>query len=101
LERVAVEDRRKHPRTEFEEPAYISSCGASWNCIVVNLAPEGAAIDVADPSVIPDRFLLMMAKDRRMFKCRFAWAQHNRIGVSFEPDATPPAAAESPLKIEA
>jgi hypothetical protein len=100
-ERLRVEDRRKHPRAELEEPAYISSSGASWSCTVVNLAPEGAAIDVADPSVLPDRFLLMMAKDRRMFKCRFAWAQHNRVGVSFEPDAAVAATTESPFKIEA
>jgi hypothetical protein len=83
---VIVDDRRKHPRIELDEPAYITSNGASWGCIVRNLAPEGAAIDVTDPSLVPDRFLLVLARDRRMFRCRFSWAQHNRVGVSFEPD---------------
>jgi hypothetical protein len=100
-ERLTVDDRRKHPRAGLEEPAYISSNGASWSCTVVNLSPEGAAIDVTDPSVVPDRFLLMMAGDRRMFKCRFAWVQHNRVGVSFEPDAAVAAKTQSPLKVEA
>jgi hypothetical protein len=81
-----VDDRRKHLRIDLREHAYISSGGASWSCTVVNVSAEGAAIELPDPTVVPDRFLLMIAKDRRLFKCRFAWAQQNRIGVSFEPD---------------
>jgi hypothetical protein len=79
-----VDDRRKHSRYELEEPAYISSGGACWSCIVLNLSPDGAAIQLADPTVVPDKFVLMIARDRRTFNCRFAWSQHNRIGVSFE-----------------
>jgi hypothetical protein len=96
-----VDDRRKHPRTDLAEPAYISSNGASWGCTVLNLSTEGAAIEVTDPSLVPDRFLLMMASDRRMFKCRFAWAQHNRVGVSFEPDHTVAAKPAVPAESEA
>jgi hypothetical protein len=83
-----VDDRRKHSRYELEEPAYISSGGACWSCIVVNLSTEGAAIELADPTVVPDRFVLMIARDRRTFNCRFAWSQQNRIGISFEADGT-------------
>lgn len=79
-----MDDRRKHSRDYLEEPAYISSGGACWSCIVLNLSTEGAAIELADPTVVPDRFVLMIARDRRTFNCRFAWSQHNRIGVSFE-----------------
>ena len=99
MERLIVDDRRKQPRTELGEPAYICSNGASWSCTVVNLSPIGAAIDVTDLSLVPDHFILMMASDRRIFKCRFAWAQHNRIGVSFEPGAA--VAAKPAQKAEA
>lgn len=81
-----MDDKRKQLRNGLEEPAYISSGGGCWGCTIVNLSAEGAAIEVADPSVVPDRFLLMIVRDRRMFNCRFAWAQHNRIGASFEPE---------------
>ena len=39
-----------------------------------------------DPSLAPDRFLLTMLKDRCVFNCRLAWTQHDRIGVTFEPE---------------
>jgi hypothetical protein len=84
------DDRRKHSRFELQELAYISSGGACWSCTLVNLSTEGAAIELADPTVVPDRFVLMIARDRRMFNCRFAWSQHNRIGISFEVDGALP-----------
>jgi hypothetical protein len=49
----------------------------------VNLSAEGAAIELPDPTLVPPRFLLMIARDRRTFDCRFAWVKQNRIGVSF------------------
>jgi hypothetical protein len=81
-----VNSRRRHLRFELREPAYIACGGASWKCTVVNMSAEGAAIEVLDPAVIPGRFLLMIAKDRRLFHCRLAWTQQNRVGASFEPD---------------
>src|SRR3954454_20135780 len=68
-----VEDRRKHLRMGLGEPGYISSGGACWCCNVINISAEGAAIELADPSLAPDRFLLMILKDRRLFSCRLAW----------------------------
>jgi hypothetical protein len=59
----------------------------------VNLSSEGAAIELADPTVVPDRFVLMIARNRRTFNCRFAWSQHNRIGISFEADGALPKTA--------
>jgi hypothetical protein len=99
-----VKDRRKHARADLEEPAYISSGGACWSCVIVNLSTDGAAVELADPTVVPDRFVLMIARDRRTFNCRLAWSQHNRIGISFEaagavPNNTrvQPRKAEEPL----
>jgi PilZ domain len=94
-----VDVRRSYSRTDLHEPAYISSAGASWSCTVVNLSEEGAAIELPDPTLVPARFVLMIARDRRTFACRFAWMKQNRIGVSFELPVA--AEANAPLQADA
>jgi hypothetical protein len=82
-----MEDRRKHARTEIDEPAYVSSGGSVMSCTVRNISPDGAAIDVQNPAFVPPQFRLVLAKDSSVYECRIAWIQSNRIGVTFA--ATP------------
>jgi len=81
---TAMEERRRGPRTDVDEPAYISSHGSSTRCRVVNMSAEGAAIDVPDPAFVPARFQLMTEKDRVVRDCRVVWTKQSRIGVIFE-----------------
>jgi hypothetical protein len=81
---AAMEERRRGPRADVDEPAYISSHGSSTRCRVVNISAEGAAIDVPDPLFIPTRFQLMTENDRVVRDCRIVWTKQNRIGVIFE-----------------
>jgi hypothetical protein len=78
-----MEEKRKHPRTEVSEPAYVSSGGSVMSCTVRNISLEGAAIDVENPAFVPQHFRLVMAKDSSVRECSIAWIQKNRIGVSF------------------
>ena len=79
-----MEERRKHPRTEIDEPAYVSSGGSVMRCIVRNISPEGAAIEVENPAFVPQRFRLVMENDSSVVhECRIAWIQKNRIGLTF------------------
>jgi hypothetical protein len=78
-----MEEKRKHPRTEINEPAYVSSGGSVMTCVVRNISIEGAAIDVENPAFIPPQFRLVMAKDSSVRECRIAWIQKNRIGLTF------------------
>jgi PilZ domain-containing protein len=78
-----MEDRRKHARTEIDEPAYVSSGGSVMSCIVRNISAEGAAIEVGNPAFVPPQFRLVLAKDSSVYECRIAWIQLNRIGVTF------------------
>ena len=79
-----MEEKRKFPRTEINEPAYVSSGGSVMRCTVRNISPEGAAIDVDEPAFVPARVRLVMANDRSIVhECRVAWIQKNRIGLSF------------------
>jgi len=78
-----MEEKRRHPRTDVSEPAYVSSGGSVMSCMVRNISLEGAAIDVENPAFVPARFRLVMAKDSSFRECSIAWIQKNRIGVSF------------------
>jgi hypothetical protein len=87
-----MEEKRKHPRTEIDEPAYVSSGGSVMRCVVRNISVEGAAIDVENPAFVPQSFRLVMAKDSSIVReCRIAWIQKNRIGLTFTdvPEAPP------------
>jgi hypothetical protein len=78
-----MDEKRKHPRTEISEPAYVSSGGSVMSCTVRNISAEGAAIDVENPAFVPSRFRLVMAKDSSVRECQVAWIQKNRIGLMF------------------
>jgi PilZ domain len=78
-----MEEKRKYPRTEINQPAYVSSGGSIIGCMVRNISVEGAAIDVENPAFVPPYFRLVMANDSSVHECRIAWIQQNRIGVAF------------------
>ena len=78
-----MEEKRKYPRTEIDEAAYVSSGGSVMSCTVRNISAEGAAIDVENPAFVPARFRLVMASDSSVRECRVAWIQRNRIGLTF------------------
>lgn len=78
-----MEEKRRHPRTDVNEPAYVSAGGSVMSCTVRNISADGAAIDVENPAFVPPRFRLVMASDSSVRECRVAWIQRNRIGLSF------------------
>jgi len=78
-----MDDKRKHPRVEIEELAYVSSGGSVLSCVVRNISAAGAAIDVDNPAFVPQRFRLVLAKDSSVHECRVIWIQKNRIGLAF------------------
>ncbi len=78
-----MEERRKYQRTEINQPGYVSSGGSVMSCMVRNISPEGAAIDVENPAFVPQRFRLVIAKDGSVYECSIAWIQKNRIGLTF------------------
>ena len=81
---TVLDERRRGPRADVDEPGYISSHGSSTRCRVVNISAEGAAIEVPDAVFVPARFQLMTENDRMVRDCRIVWIKQNRIGVIFE-----------------
>jgi PilZ domain len=51
-----MEEKRKYPRTEIDEHAYVSSGGSVMPCVVRNISREGAAIDVDNPAFVRSTF---------------------------------------------
>jgi PilZ domain len=79
-----MEERRRFPRTEINEPAFVSSGGSVLRCTVLNISAEGCAIEVNEPAFVPQRFRLVMANDSSIVRdCQIAWIQQHRIGVTF------------------
>ena len=78
-----MEERRKHQRTEVNEPALVSAGGSVMGCVVRNISRDGAAIDVENPAFVPARFRLVMENGTKVQECSVAWIQDKRIGVSF------------------
>jgi hypothetical protein len=78
-----MEEKRKHQRTEINEPAYVSAGGSVMRCTVKNISPEGAAIDVDNPAFGPEQFRLVMASDSSTRDCRVIWIREKRIGLAF------------------
>jgi hypothetical protein len=76
-------EKRKYQRSEVNEPAYVSADGSVMSCVVRNISPEGAAIDIEDPAFVPARFRLVMAKGAVVRDCQIAWLQDKRIGIIF------------------
>jgi hypothetical protein len=78
-----MEEKRKHQRSEVNEPAYVSADGSVMSCMIRNISPEGAAIDIDDPAFVPTRFRLVMSGGAVVRECQIAWLQDKRIGLTF------------------
>ena len=92
---MGMEERRRFPRTEINEPAFVSSGGSVMRCTLLNISPEGCAIEVNEPAFVPQRFRLVMANDPSIVReCQIAWIQQKRIGLTFvaAPQGSAPAA---------
>ena len=77
-------ERRATPRHRTFKGGSISLAGlAVVECIVRNLSPAGACLEVASPVGIPDDFDLIIRPEYQKRHCHLIWRQAQRIGVHF------------------
>jgi hypothetical protein len=84
-----IEDRRGADGTRHQSPRFRTLKGAQivWltgvpvKCIVRNLSPTGAKIEVRSP--IPETFDLIFDNDQSRHRCRVVWREEFYIGVQF------------------
>ena len=72
-----MEEKRKHPRTEINEPAYVSSGGSVMGCAVRNISVEGAAIDVEKAADAERGAKIHRAAAAKIFKENFGAVETN------------------------
>jgi hypothetical protein len=85
MEQVTTE-RRRSPRQRVLQGGVISfrQMGATIDCTVRNVSAVGACLLVNSPVGIPDKFELVLNRDRTPHHCRVIWRAANKIGVEFE-----------------
>jgi hypothetical protein len=82
-------EKRKNLRRSIAYPAFIDRGDGSpaIECTLCDASQEGALLAVAEPSGVPDEFILALSSDgaaRR--RCRVAWRTEDQVGVEFLKD---------------
>jgi PilZ domain len=72
------------PRRRVLKAGSIMFGGSTIDCTVRNVSGTGAALEVASPLYIPDRFTLVVQTDQLRRSCHVVWRQERRIGVAFD-----------------
>jgi len=52
-------------------------------CMLRDVSPTGALIQVEDPEIIPDYFKLKVLGARQVMKCRVRWREGSDMGIEF------------------
>ena len=77
-------ERRAVPRKPVLMSGAIQFAGGAINCLVRDMSISGAALEVAEPYDIPERFNLVFKADGTHILCHVVWRQEERIGVAFD-----------------
>jgi hypothetical protein len=81
----SMEGNRIAPRRRVLKAGSIGlGSGGAIDCTVRNISETGAALEVATPLYIPDRFTLFVQADQLKRACRVVWRKERRMGVTFE-----------------
>jgi len=77
-------ERRANPRKTVLMSGAIEFAGGTANCLISNMSISGAALEVTNPSDVPERFSLFFKADGARIPCHVIWRQDERIGVAFD-----------------
>jgi hypothetical protein len=76
-------EKRNTSRQRVLKAGTIEFGGGAIDCTVRNFSVSGAALDVASPVGIPDKFSLVLQADGSRHSCTIVWRKEKRIGVAF------------------
>ena len=77
-------ERRASPRKAVRMSGAIEFAGITINCLISKISISGAAIEVASPHDIPERFNLVFKADDAHIPCHVIRREEERIGVAFD-----------------
>jgi hypothetical protein len=78
-----MSDHRTKPRQRVYKGATILFGGVAIDCIIKNVSPIGAGLEVSSQIGIPHEFDLVRITDQVRTPCRVVWRTTNRVGVAF------------------
>ena len=78
-----MDERRKSERHKTYKGGAIYSGVEVFDCIVRNLSPDGAFLQVESRTGVPDRFMLIIKPEGVKRSCQVAWRSPRKIGISF------------------
>ena len=58
--------------------------GVAIKCAVENVSDTGAALQLATPHYLPDRFTLSVPGDQFRRRCHIIWRKEKLLGVAFD-----------------
>jgi hypothetical protein len=77
-------ERRKTQRHRtLKAGTIIFNNGGGLTCMVRNMSPAGACIEVTSQLGIPDAFTLVVESENFLRRCHIGWRKEKRIGVVF------------------
>jgi PilZ domain-containing protein len=72
-------------RTSIAAHIVLEESSAMIACIVRDLTPGGACLELTPPAQLPRRFGLVIDPGSEMRQCDLVWRHENRVGVEFIP----------------
>jgi hypothetical protein len=77
-------EKRAAPRKPVLMSGAIEFAGSTVNCLICDMSISGAALEVSNPTDIPDQFDLFFKADSTQIPCHVIWRKDERIGVAFD-----------------
>jgi hypothetical protein len=77
-------ETRAAPRYRVMKPAQIEYGSDKSTCTVRDISTTGAALEVPDPAIIPEKFTLVLLDDGLKLACSVVRRTGFRIGVAFD-----------------
>jgi hypothetical protein len=78
-----TERRRAARQGGFKAGKIESGQAGGVRCMIRNISSTGAFLELAAPTDLPDKFVLVVLSDHRQRNCEVVWRQRHRFGVAF------------------
>jgi PilZ domain len=84
MSETLIERRASVRHRVFKGGKLAFNSGGGVECTVRNISPGGARVDLKSPVALPESFMLLIAADHFVRRCRSVWTRNTQIGVAFD-----------------
>ncbi len=91
-----LHDRSSHRLSSFLRGRVVFNGGnSSMDCIVRDISPDGAKLQITNSVTVPDRFDLLIPQKGEIHRAKIAWRREDEVGVAFEQVHAQPSAVQT------